>query len=102
MAGAAVTHSGKLRRRRAYRSAERSQDPARARPSAESVDADALLDRLQDHALGTVDMTSTQVRAAEVALKKSEAADEPESHAVRRTISAEPLSEDEWQRKYAR
>jgi hypothetical protein len=61
-----------------------------------------LLDRLQGHALGMVDMTSTQVRAAEVALKKAEAADESDRHAVRKTISAEPLSEAEWQRKYAR
>jgi hypothetical protein len=29
-----------------------------------------LLNRLQDHALGVVDMSSTQVRAAEVALRK--------------------------------
>jgi hypothetical protein len=47
-------------------------------------------------------MTSTQVRAAEVALKKAEAADKPESRAVRNPVSAEPLSEDEWQRRYAR
>ena len=60
-----------------------------------------MLDRLQRHALGTVDMTSTQVRAAELVLKKAKAADEPENHAVRNTVSAEPLSEDEWQRRYA-
>ena len=46
-------------------------------------------------------MTSTQVRAAELVLKKAKAADEPENHAVRNTVSAEPLSEDEWQRRYA-
>jgi hypothetical protein len=66
-----------------------------------AVDVSALLDRLQHHALGTADMTSTQVRAAEVALKKAQTADEPEHH-VRKTISAEPLSADEWQRRYVR
>jgi hypothetical protein len=85
MAGTAMTVTGRKRRTESAAIAE-----------------SALLDRLQDHALGMVDMTSTQVRAAEVALKKAEAADEPESHAVRKTISAEPLSEDEWQRQYAR
>jgi hypothetical protein len=67
-----------------------------------AIDVSALLDRLQHHALGTADMTSTQVRAAEVALKKAEAADEPASRAVRATISAEPLSVDEWERVYVR
>jgi hypothetical protein len=61
-----------------------------------------LLDLLQRHALGKADMTSTQVRAAELALKKAEAAHEAESRAVRHTVSAEPLSEDEWERLYAR
>lgn len=87
MAGAAVKPQRKRRR---------------SRPEAAAIDETALLDRLQDHALGTVDMSSTQVRAAEVALKKAEAADEPKSHAVRKTISDEPLSDDEWQRQYAR
>jgi hypothetical protein len=60
-----------------------------------------VLDRLQHHALGTADMTSTQVRAAELVLKKAKAADKPERRAVRNTVSAEPLSEEEWQRRYA-
>ena len=47
-------------------------------------------------------MTSTQVRAAELALKRAEAADKPASRAVLNTVSAEPLSEDEWERRYAR
>jgi hypothetical protein len=61
-----------------------------------------LLDRLRDHALGLADMTATQVRAAEFVLKSAKAADEPEDHAVRPTISAEPLSEEEWQERYVR
>ena len=65
-----------------------------------AIDVSALLDRLQQHALGMADMTTTQVRAAELALKKAKAADERENHAVRYTISAEPLSEEEWQRRY--
>jgi hypothetical protein len=63
-----------------------------------------LLDRLQDHALGVADMTSTQVRAAELALKQAELAlkkaeGEPASR-VRAIISAEPLSIDEWEREH--
>jgi len=49
-----------------------------------------------------VDMTSTQVRAAELALKRADAAHEPENHAVLKTISAEPLSDEEWERQYVR
>jgi hypothetical protein len=59
-----------------------------------------LLDRLQQHALGAADMTTTQVRAAEIALKKAKAADEPETHPVRYIISDQPLSEEEWARQY--
>lgn len=36
----------------------------------EKIRTSQLLNRLQDHALGSVDMTSTQVRAAEVCLRK--------------------------------
>jgi hypothetical protein len=60
-----------------------------------------LIDRLQHHALGTADMTATQVRAAEIVLKKAKDADEPENHAVRYTISDQPLSEEEWLRRHA-
>lgn len=36
----------------------------------EKIKTTQLINRLQDHALGTVEMTSTQVRAVEVLLKK--------------------------------
>jgi hypothetical protein len=67
-----------------------------------TLDASAVLERLRQHALGAAPMTSTQVRAAEVVLKKAQAADRSKSRAVRPIISAEPLSEDEWQQLYAR
>ena len=93
--------------------AERSKDPAtphrqrRNRPRRRRLEPavlgeTALLDRLKDHALGMVDMTSTQVRAAELALKRAEAADESGNHAARYIISDEPLSEEEWQQRYVR
>ena len=41
------------------------------------------------------------MRAAELVLKKAKAADKPASRAVRHIVSAQPLSEDEWQRRYA-
>jgi hypothetical protein len=87
---------------------KRRNRPPRKRTEPATIDDSTLLDRLKQHALGEVDMTSTQVRAAElalkkaeVALKKAEAADEPASRAVRAIISAEPLSDDEWERQYA-
>ena len=57
-------------------------------------------DRLRHHALGAADMTATQVRAAEFVLKSAKAADEPENPAVLPTVSAEPFSEEEWERQY--
>jgi len=102
--GAAVMRPG---------AAERSQDPAtpprqrrnrpwRRRPEPAVLGETAMLDRLRDHALGVADMTSTQVRAAELLLKRAEAADEPENHVVRKIISAEPMSQEEWERQYVR
>ena len=75
----------------------RNRPPRQPTKSAETNES-ALLDRLRHHALGAADMTSTQVRAAEVALKKAEA----ENHAVRAIISDQPLSEEEWRQKYVR
>jgi hypothetical protein len=72
------------------------------RTESAAIDESTLLDRLRQHALGMAEMTSTQVRAAELLLKKAKAADEAENHAVRATISAEPLSEEEWARTHVR
>ena len=88
-----MTATGRKRRRRAA-------TPRPAPNVSAAIKADAVLDRLQDHALGVADMTSTQVRAAEVALKQAKPADEPESHAVRKIISAEPISDEQWERQY--
>jgi hypothetical protein len=101
MAGAAVTRPGGEKRRWKPPRPPRKSRGQRPGESA-AIDVSALLDRLRHHALGMADMTSTQVRAAEIVMKKAEAADEPEDHAVRGIISAEPLSEDEWLQKYAR
>ena len=43
--------------------------PHKAR-SIEKIKSGKLLERLIKHAMGTVDMTSTQIRAAEICLKK--------------------------------
>lgn len=37
----------------------------------QKVQASQLINRLQDHVLGTVELSSTQVRAAEILLKKT-------------------------------
>jgi hypothetical protein len=103
MAGAAVTRPGTAKRR--WKPPRPPRKPRYKRPGTRcesaALDESALLGRLQHHALGLADMTTTQVRAAEIVLKKAKAADEPKNHAVRNTISAEPLSEEEWQRRYA-
>ncbi len=103
MAGAAVTaaRGGKL----AHGSKREPAVAATPRPASNvsaAIKTDALLDRLQDHALGVVDMSSTQVRAAEVALKQADPADERsgEGDAVRKIISAEPISDEQWERQY--
>jgi hypothetical protein len=95
MAGAAMTVTGRKRRRRAA-------TPHPAPNVRAAIKAEAVLDRLQDYALGVADMTSTQVRAAEVALKQAEPADERsgEGDAVRKIISAEPISDEQWERQY--
>jgi len=101
MAGAAMTRPGAAEGR--WKPPRPPRKPRGPRgESAAAIDESTLLNRLRHHAFGMADMTSTQVRAAELALKRAEAADEPEDHAVRGIISAEPLSEDEWLQKYAR
>jgi hypothetical protein len=100
MAGAAMTRPGAAKAR--WKPPRPPRQPRDQRPeSAAAIDEITLLDRLRDHALGVADMTSTQVRAVEIVMKRAKAADEPENHAVK-TISAEPMSEEEWLQKYAR
>ena len=100
MTGAAVTRPGAVKRR--WRPPRPPRKRRGQRPDSAALDDSALLDHLKQHALGVADMTATQVRAAEFVLKSAKAADEPEDHAVRPTISAEPLSEEEWQERYVR
>jgi hypothetical protein len=62
-----------------------------------------LINRLNDHAAGRNEMTATQVRAAEILLKKvlpDLAAVEHNGEAsVRYTISAEPMTAEQWKRE---
>jgi hypothetical protein len=100
MTGAAVTRPGAVKRR--WRPPRPPRKRRGQRPDSAALDDSALLDHLKQHALGVADMTATQVRAAEIMLRRAKTADQPESHAVLPTVSAEPLSEEEWVRKYAR
>lgn len=65
-----------------------------------------LLNRLQDHGLGLVDMTSTQVRAIEIALRKVlpdltsvESKNETTVRYVAR-LPEKAASPDAWQQQY--
>ena len=55
----------------------------------------ALLNRLQNHALGKCKMTPTQIRAAEITLRKSL----PDLQAVHRTSDRDERSYESWIRE---
>jgi len=52
------------------------------------IQAAQLINRLQDHATGKVDLTSTQVRAIEVLLRKTL----PDLSDVRMEVDAQPIT----------
>jgi hypothetical protein len=66
----------------------------------QKIRAAMLINRLNDHAAGRNEMTATQVRAAEILLKKvlpDLAAVEHNGEAsVRYTISPEPMTPEQW------
>lgn len=84
-------------RKRAYQT-EKTKDTIRA---------GMLMKRLEDHAAGLVEMTSTQVRAAEIVLKKLR----PDLSSVdmaasvdqttRFVITDEPMTDEEWEASYS-
>lgn len=66
------------------------------------IQASQLINRLTNHALGEVEMSSTQVKAADILLKKRL----PDLSAVEMVAevdftvaSAEPMSPEEWQQE---
>lgn len=69
------------------------------------IQASQIVNRLQKHILGEVDMSPTQVTAALGLLKKTlpdlqsmEVKAEVEN--THRVINAKPLTDDEWERKH--
>lgn len=63
-----------------------------------------LLQRLQKHALGEIDMTKTQIVAALGLLKKTVpdlSSIEHTGEIRHRDVSDEPLTADQWQEQYA-
>ena len=63
-----------------------------------------LVRRLQNHALGEIDMTKTQIVAALGLLKKAvpDLSSVEHSGEIRhRDVSAEPLTAAEWEKQYA-
>lgn len=71
----------------------------------ERIRTGVVLNRLQKHALGKLEMTTTQVRAAEILLRKTvpdlsstELRGEVTHH---HDITDEPMTEDEWETQYS-
>lgn len=63
-----------------------------------------LMQRLQNHALGLADMTATQIKAAEILLRKKLpdlSATEITGEIKQRDITDQPLSADDWERQYS-
>jgi hypothetical protein len=71
------------------------------------IRASKLINRLQNHALGIIDLQMTQIRAIEILLRKSIpdlAAAEIKSDVTHRYVAELPpvLSKEEWLEKYGK
>lgn len=69
------------------------------------IQTSQLANRLTDHALGNIELSATQVKAIEILLRKTlpdlSALDATmEGEVVNYVLSAEPLSEDDWETSY--
>jgi len=73
----------------------------------EKIQTSQLINRLQNHALGLVEMTPTQVRAAEILLKKTTpdlSSAENKTEVVHRYVARLPgkaATTDQWQQQHA-
>lgn len=69
------------------------------------IQTSQLINRLSDHVLGKVKMTSTQVRAADCLLKKAlpdlSSVDMAADHNHRLVVGAEPMTPEEWAKQHA-
>jgi len=72
----------------------------------QKIQASMLINRLTDHAAGRNEMTATQVRAAEILLKKIlpdlAAVECSGETTVKYEISSEPMTAEEWKREIER
>ena len=71
----------------------------------EKIKTSQLVNRLMQHANGKNKMTVTQIRAAEILLRKtlpdlSAVTMDGDLDVTQKIVSAEPLPEDEWESKY--
>lgn len=72
----------------------------------EKIQTTQLINRLQNHALGKVEMTPTQVRAAEILLKKTTpdlSSAENKTEVVHRYVARMPgkaATTDQWQQQH--
>lgn len=69
------------------------------------IKTSSVLNRLANHIVGKCDMSQTQVRAAEILLNKtlpnlSAAEIDLSGDVTSRVVSAEPLSEAQWNKQY--
>lgn len=69
------------------------------------IQASQIINRLQDHILGKNELSTTQVRAAQVLLNKIlpdlSAVEMVADVKTQNIVSAEPLSDDEWKNRYS-
>ncbi len=79
---------------------KRHQDDIRAK-----IQAGNLINRLEKHINGQIDLTNTQLRAIEILLKKSvpdlTSTDINMTAEVRSVVTDQPMTADEWEKQHA-
>jgi len=71
----------------------------------ERIQTSMLINRLSDHALGKTEMSATQVRAAEILLKKAvpdlTSTELTGEIGINHDVTDKPMTPDEWEKQYA-
>lgn len=85
--------------------AKRVNRPNHTDETREKIKTSQLINRLQNHALGKVDLKNGQIKSIEILLRKTlpdlTATELKGGVSVNKVISAEPMSENDWENKYS-
>lgn len=70
------------------------------------IQTSQLINRLNDHALGTVELSPTQVKSIEILLRKtlpdlSAVEANMNGEVINYVVSSEPMNEDDWEATYS-